>query len=172
MQSIDLLYEYLEESELDNFYKEFKNQNYTLESISKSTLQEVATKVGIINKNDKRKLFEFMQIVKDTVQDLTPSTKEEIKVCEDEEIFKKYEPIDLKFNTSLNEEDKENQKIDSSFNFDLNVSIPLESISKPLFEPEKVIDTFHKEALSPRTPTKVTPKGKKMKTSSICVTVR
>lgn len=171
MQSIDLLYEYLEESELGDFYSGFKKEGFTLESISKSTLQEIASKVGINNKNDKRKLFEFMQIVKDTVQDLTPTIKDDHKPCEDEEIFKKYEPIDLKFDT----EDKENKKLDESFNFDLNDTITLEPLSKSFMELEKVtqqIDPFQKEVLSPKTPTKEPQKRKKLKSSSICVTVR
>lgn len=61
--STDLLHVYLERAGLADYYQQFREHGVTIENLPTMTMQQYSS-VGITSKQDRKKLFELIQIVK------------------------------------------------------------------------------------------------------------
>ena len=92
--NVDLLYEYLDEAELTQYYSQFKAKNLTLSCLNNSTLQEIGSLLGITSKTDRRKLFELIQLVKKAS---TESPIPNYSSTLEEDILQNLSPLDSKY---------------------------------------------------------------------------
>jgi kinesin family protein 2/24 len=60
----DPLYKYLQLAKLEEYYAQFKKIGIGVENLTTMNLQDLSSKVGFSSKNDRKKFFELLQVVK------------------------------------------------------------------------------------------------------------
>lgn len=64
MSSNDQLYRYLQLAKLEDYYSQFKQIGIGIDHLTTMNLQDLSSKVGFSSKNDRKKFFELLQVVK------------------------------------------------------------------------------------------------------------